>query len=116
MIGDISEWFCCIAPAEKFVTSATSSLFVLSEYAGVAEVDWRLLWLPFSGTGAARQEAYLWHWWLDIVPMPIEEPPFFVNMVVPRNLSTWVSFASYLSSPAAMCPDGCQQSKLPYQT
>lgn len=74
---------------------------------------WDSSYAALPQCGAARREAFLSIFLLEIVPIEIdpELPP--VDCVVPTDTAQWVLWLAYILTPASGCPDGCGLSTVP---
>jgi hypothetical protein len=110
---DIGYWFCCLNPREREVLRLTAEGLVLTLFVGVPVAVWDLFWITYAGNGAAVREAFLSIYKLEIVTIVVEEVPVDVVVPVGGYLADWVSWSLYVATPAAVCGDGCQQSRVP---
>lgn len=109
---DLSWYYCCLAPAEKFVLAAYATLWALSSGYGLSPGEFALLWVGFSGSGAARQSAFMRIYFLQIVTMidPVTELP--TDRVVPSDEVYWTDVYLATLDGRMDCPQGCKQSRV----
>lgn len=67
------------------------------------------------GAGLTDEEmtlAFYYIYWLEIATIEEGEPPSPIDVVRPTNLPLWVDWSLYVLTPASLCPDGCEQSRV----
>lgn len=111
----IEWWFCCLALPERTVLQLTATIWAGSVGVGVPVGVWNGIWDGYPYCGQARRDAFLAIFGLQIAT--IEDGGLPVEVVRPQStvVGTWVAWALYVLTPPAGCPDGCEQSKLPWQ-
>lgn len=110
---DIGYWYCCLNPREQGVLRGTIMGIAETLNVGIPKIVWDFFWLPYGGDSEAVRLAFLATYRLEIVTIPLGEPPIdetVVRALYPLDYASWFLF---LLSPEAACIGGCQQSRVP---
>lgn len=106
-MNDVSFWYCCLNPNERFVFRETGVGLAASLFVGIPVPLWELFWFGLPLSGDARREAFLHIYGLQIVTITPGGGDDPYDAVVPVDLPQWVTWAAWVVSPAGVCVDPC---------
>lgn len=110
---DIGYWWCCLNLREQGVLRGTIIGLFDTLQVGIPTVLWDAFWLPYGGYNAEVKEAFVSIYRLEIVTIPLGEPPEDVSVMRARDPLQYLSWAAFLLTEQAACFDGCEQSRVP---
>lgn len=110
---DIDFWWCCLNPRERVVLRSTIDGIALTLNVGIPKPLWDTFWLGTLNSGEPVRDAFLSIYGLEIVTIPLGEPPVDTQVVRAKDGLTYAAWFVYIFTPAAACLSGCQQSSVP---
>lgn len=112
----ISWWYCCLNPREAGVLRAVASYMTLTLQPYVPLDVFDGFCASFGLTASAMRAAFVYIYQLQIATIVVdpELPP--IEVVEQADPILWAEWLVYFMSSASLCSEGCQQSKLPWQS